>query len=322
MGTRWSADRSRPFRIQCLPYKVTIVYGVRLDLGYRQPRTRWVVEISGREYGLVNRVLLERRPTEDSVLRVSSRSEVEGVAGGRRHAPEGTRIWLYDDACIPTRGPEEWDAYSRRLSELARWPWESNPDHYRAAGILYYGHATHVPDLNLPADRIVRQTVRRANSGTYLKREELIDLPHVPDEWLRKVFFLEESGWDQKDEIKPYPQETSAQKWALRLFYAALQAGLQAGTDQQTGWTVFTGAPQWVMANWDKMGGNERAYAKRYLRDGSRYLLKQVNGQITSGWEAGTRGRGKHIWVAPQGDYIFAYGAGAGSIALRKRMNG
>ena len=322
MGTRWSASQSKPFRIQCLPYKVEIVCGVRVDLGYRQPKTRWVVEISGREYGVINRVLLKRRPTEDSVLRVSWRPQVEGIAGGRRHVPVGTSVWLYNDECTPTMGPQEWDAYSRRLSELARWTWESNPDHYRAVGILCYNHATHVPSLNLPADRIVSQPARRANSGTYLKREQLIDLPHVPDEWLRKVFFLEESGWDQKDKIKPYPQETSTQKWALRLFYAALQAGLPAETDELRGWNVFTAASRWVVANWDKMGGNEKAYAKRRRRDGSRYLRKQVIGQIASGWQAGTTGFGNHIWMSPQGDYIFAYGAGAGSVALGKRMNG
>ena len=147
MTTSWRASRSKPFRIQCLPYMVRIASAVRIDTSYSQHRTRWVVEIFGREYGLINRVLLERRPTEDSVLRVSWTPKVDGVTGGRKRAAVGTTVLLYNDGCIPTVNPEAWDAYSRRLSELARWPWADIDHDYRAVGILLYNHASNVPDL-------------------------------------------------------------------------------------------------------------------------------------------------------------------------------
>ena len=86
--------QSKTFRIQCLPYKVHIASALRVQAHQSGYRTLWVVEVLGREYGRINYVILKRRPTEDSVLRVSHLPDVEGVAGGRKHAAVGTCVFL------------------------------------------------------------------------------------------------------------------------------------------------------------------------------------------------------------------------------------
>jgi len=157
-----------------------------------------------------------------------------------------------------------------------------------------------------------------------MKREELIDLMDPPEEWLRKVFYLHESGWDYKDQIKRYPQRTIAQRWVLRLLYTVLRAGATPETDKDTGWPVFYARRlhEWIAGNWERVGGNPAAYAARIRSDGSRWFPKRVGNQMASAWESGTLGQGNHIWITPCGDYIFAYGDGAKSKVLATEMQG
>ena len=155
-----------------------------------------------------------------------------------------------------------------------------------------------------------------------MKREELIELLDPPGEWLRKVSYLKESGWDYQDQIKPYPQRTIAQRWVLRLLYTTLQAGVTPETDKDTGWPVLYEyrLHEWIAENWERVGGNPAAYALRSRRDGSRWFPKRVGNQMASAWEAGTLGYGNHIWITPRGNYVFAFGDGAKSKVLAKEM--
>lgn len=155
-----------------------------------------------------------------------------------------------------------------------------------------------------------------------MKREELIDLLDPPGEWLRKVFYLHESRWDYKDQVKPFPQRTIAQRWVLRLLYTALRAGATPETDKDTGWPVFyeRRLHDWIARNWERVGGNPAAYAVRTRSDGSRWFPKRVGNQMASAWERGTLGQGTHVWITPCGDLIFAYGDGVKSQVLATEM--